>query len=122
MSPSSSGGKIRVHEKSWNDRFMMQKISFLMFFVLLFGWTGSIWADLVGYWALDGDATDSSSYGNDGTINGSVAPVADRFGNPSGDKISVGDPPEFNITGAMTIVPIEYNCSTTDGLVICEFY
>jgi len=100
----------------------MQKISFLLAFILLSVWPGSAWADLVGYWPLDGDATDSSANGNHGIISGSVAPTADRFGNPngamsfagdSGDKIDVGDPPEFNLTGAMTITAWVYLDSTS---------
>ncbi|UCG47830.1 MAG: lamin tail domain-containing protein, partial [Phycisphaerales bacterium] len=82
---------------------------------------GSVSADLVGYWALDGDATDLSGYGNHGIINGNVAPTTDRFGNPngamsfaggSGDKINIGNPPEFNMTGAMTITAWVYLDST----------
>ena len=95
----------------------MRKISLLMVFVLLFGWSGSTWADLVGYWPLDGDATDLSGNGNEGAIYGDVTPAEDRFGDPSGamsfaggadDKISVGDAPEFNLTGAMTITAWVY--------------
>jgi len=93
-----------------------------MIFVLLFGCIGSTWADLVGYWPLDGDGTDLSDYGNDGTINGNVAPAVDRLGNPSGamsfaggggDNINVGDPPEFQMTGAMTITAWVYLDSTS---------
>ncbi|MHC4555872.1 MAG: LamG domain-containing protein [Planctomycetota bacterium] len=95
----------------------------ILVLVLVLGLAGSASADLVGYWELDGDGTDSSSYGNHGTINGNVAPTADRFGNPSGamsfaggggDNINVGDPPEFNITGAMTITAWVYLDSTSD--------
>ena len=92
--------------------------------VLVLGLAGSASASLVGYWALDGDATDSSGNGNDGAINGSVAPAADRFGNLSGamsfaggggDNIDVGNPPEFNLTGAMTITAWVYLDSTSDN-------
>ena len=41
-----------------------------MVFILLFGWPGSAWADLVGYWLLDGDATDLSGNGNHGDVSG----------------------------------------------------
>jgi len=84
----------------------------LFVLVLVLGLAGSASADLRGYWALDGDALDSSGYGNNGSINGSVAPTADRFGNPSGamsfaggggDNIDVGDPAALHLTGAMTI-------------------
>jgi len=91
--------------------------------VLVLGLAGHASADLVGYWPLDGDAADLSGNGLDGTINGDVAPTADRFGNPSGamsfagggsDRIDVGDPPEFNLTGAMTLAAWVYLDSTSD--------
>jgi len=94
----------------------------LFVFVLVLGLTGNASAVLVGHWALDGDGTDSSDYGNHGTINGNVAPAVDRFGNPSGamsfaggggDNINVGDSPEFNMTGAMTITAWVYLDSTS---------
>jgi hypothetical protein len=89
----------------------------LFVFVLVLGLAANASAGLVGYWALDGDGTDSSDYGNHGTINGNVAPAMDRFGNPSGamsfaggggDNINVGDAPEFNMTGAMSILGWAY--------------
>ncbi|MCD6394409.1 MAG: DUF5060 domain-containing protein [Planctomycetes bacterium] len=98
----------------------MRERLFILFLVLSL--TGSAWTDLVGYWPLDGDASDLSVNGNDGTISGNVTPTADRLGNPSGamsfagggsDKIDVGDPPEFNITGAMTITAWVYLDSTS---------
>jgi len=86
---------------------------------LILGLAGSsAWADLVGYWPLDGGvATDLSGNDNHGTIYGSVSATTDRNGNPnsamsfgggSGDKIDVGNPPEFNLTGAMTITAWVY--------------
>ena|GEM_PF-970773 len=77
---------------------------------------------LVGYWPLDGDARDASSYGNHGTIHGSVTSTTDRFGTPdsamlfagaSGDYVDVGNPPEFQITGAMTLTAWVYLDSTS---------
>ena len=91
-------------------------------FVLVLGLAGNASAGLVGYWALDGDATDLSDFGNHGNINGNVAPATDRFGNPSGamsfaggsgDNIDVGNQPEFNLTGAMTITAWVYLDSTS---------
>ena len=67
---------------------------------------------LVGYWPLDGDATDASGNGFDGTINGAVEPAPDRMGYPdsamlfppdAGSHINVGDHPEFQITGEITL-------------------
>ena len=67
---------------------------------------------LVGYWPLDGDAQDASGNGNHGVINGSVTPVADRFGaantamnfpGTTSDYIDLGQPPMLLIKGAMSI-------------------
>jgi hypothetical protein len=94
----------------------------LFVFVLVLGLAGHASAGLLGYWPLDGDATDSSGYDHHGTINGNVAPAMDRFGNPtgamsfaggSGDNINVGDAPEFRMTGAMTITAWVYLDSTS---------
>jgi len=72
---------------------------------------------LLGYWPLDGDATDASGNDLHGTINGNVTPVADRLGNPdsalefpgsSGDYVDVGDPPLLQLTGAMTLAAWVY--------------
>jgi len=94
------------------------------FFVclLVLGLSGHVSAGLVGYWTLDGDATDLSDFGNHGAINGNVVPGTDRFGDPNGamtfaggggDNINVGDPPELNMTGAMTITAWLYLDSTS---------
>lgn len=67
---------------------------------------------LVGYWPLDGDGTDTSGNGLDGTINGNVTPVEDRFGNPNtalqfpgiaDSHVAIQDTEELQITGAMTL-------------------
>jgi Concanavalin A-like lectin/glucanases superfamily len=44
----------------------------------------SLTLGLVAHYELDGNALDSSSYGANGTIFGSLTPVPDRFGNPGG--------------------------------------
>lgn len=95
----------------------------LFILALVLGWAGShVSADLVGYWPLDGGATDSSGNGRHGTIHGNVAPAMDRFGNltgamsfagGSGDYIDVGDAPVFNLTGAMTMTAWVYLDSTS---------
>ncbi len=67
---------------------------------------------LVGYWPLDGDGADTSGNGLDGTINGNVTPVEDRFGNPNSalqfpgtadSHVAIQDAEELQITGAMTL-------------------
>ena len=94
----------------------------ILVLVLVLGLAGSASAELVGYWPLDGDAADLSGYDNHGTIVGNVAPTVDRFGNlagamlfggDGGDRIDVGDPPEFNLTGAMTLAGWVYLDSTS---------
>ena len=39
---------------------------------------------LVAHWRLDGNATDSTAFANNGTLVGGVTPTTDRFGNASG--------------------------------------
>ncbi len=67
---------------------------------------------LVGYWPLDGDGADISGNGLDGTVNGNVTPVEDRFGNPNSalqfpgtadSHVAIQDTEELQITGAMTL-------------------
>ncbi len=53
---------------------MYKKLTWFFSFVLVLSITGNTSAELVGYWNFDEGAgnvaVDSSSYGNDGTING----------------------------------------------------
>ena len=74
--------------------------------------TADLADNLEGYWPLDGDASDSGGNGLEGTINGNVIPAVDRFGSPDGamkfpgnmdDYIDLGNPPQLQITGAMTL-------------------
>jgi len=67
---------------------------------------------LVGYWPLDGDGADTSGNGLDGTINGNVTPVEDRFGNPNSalqfpgiadSHVAIQDTEELQISDAMTL-------------------
>lgn len=58
---------------------------------------------LVGYWALDGNAADSSGNGHDGTVIGAT-PTVDKNGNPSSaysfdgnDLITVPDSSDFTL-------------------------
>jgi len=88
----------------------------LFVLVLVLGLAGNAFADMRGYWKLDGNGLDSSAYGNNGTPNANVTPTADRFGNPTGAMyftdgnglIDVGDDASLNLTGAMTITGWAY--------------
>jgi hypothetical protein len=91
---------------------MRAKSIYLPIIVVLLLLSQTLQADLVGYWPLDGDALDASGNGLDGTINGTVVPTADRSGNPdsamqfgggAGDNVDLGDPPQLQLTGAMTL-------------------
>ena len=91
---------------------MCDKLTCLLVVSILLAVPQILDADLVGHWPLDGDALDVSGNGLDGTINGTVVPVADRMGNPdfamqfgggSSDNVDIGDPPELQLTGAMTL-------------------
>ena len=94
---------------------MCKRIVCLAVFLVL---TESLSADLIGYWPLNGDATDASGNNNNGTIVGSVPATADRFSDPSGamqfsgaawtSYINVGNSPVFNLSGAMTITAWVY--------------
>jgi len=98
--------------------------------VLVLGLAGHASADLVGYWPLDGDAADLSGNGLDGTINGDVAPTADRFGNADSallfpgarsSYIELGDPPALQITGAMTLAAwVRIDSYETNGRIIAR--
>ncbi len=98
---------------------------------LVLGLSGTASAALVGYWPLDGDAVDASGNGNDGTIQGNVTVVADRFGNANGamlfggdggDRIEVSDAPEFRITGAITLMAWVWldSTSTRNGRIVAK--
>jgi hypothetical protein len=88
----------------------------LFFLVLVLGMAGNAWADLRGYWKLDGDGLDSSVYGNNGVVSANVGPTTDRFGNPNSamyftdglGNINVGNDASLNLTGEMTILAWAY--------------
>jgi hypothetical protein len=91
---------------------MCDKLAYLLVFIFLLAAPQILKADLVGCWPLDGDALDASGNGLDGTISGTVVPIADRSGNPdsamqfgggSSDYVDIGDPPQLQLTGAMTL-------------------
>ena len=85
---------------------------------------------LVGYWPLDGDATDASGTGLHGTINGNVVPTTDRFGyadsamlfpGATNSYIELGDPAELQITGAMTLAAwVRIDSYETNGRIIAR--
>ena len=56
----------------------MKKITIFMTAMLMVS-AASVQADIVGLWHLDGDTTDSSGYGNDGTIFGDSCFVDGMF-------------------------------------------
>lgn len=104
-------------------------------FVVVAGWPMSTQADiragLVGYWPLDGDARDASANGNDGTIVGNVTPAPDRYGVPStalsfaGEAesyVDVGDRPELQIRGGMTLTAWVFlnGSNQNDGRIITK--
>ncbi len=73
---------------------------------------GDITTGLVGHWPFNGDTQDVSGRGNHGTINGNAALAPDRFGTPDAAMffpgeadayVFVGDQPDFQITGALTL-------------------
>ena len=91
---------------------MCKKLIYLISLAAVLIVAQSASADLIGHWMLDGNGTDASGNGLDGTINGNVVPTIDKFGNPdsamqfggaSGDNVNIGDPPELRLTGAMTL-------------------
>ena len=66
--------------------------------------------NLVGWWKLDGDATDSSGYGNNGTLNNTTT-VADRHGNANSavsltgtdtSNVSIPGNASLDVTSQMT--------------------
>jgi len=80
---------------------MCNRLALVISLVVLLIAAQSASADLIGHWPLDGDATDVSGSGLDGTVNGNVTPTMDKFGSPdsamqfggdAGDNIDIGDP------------------------------
>jgi len=64
--------------------------------------------NLVGWWKLDGDPTDSSGYGNHGIENGNPGYVTGYDGQAidfdgSDDYINCGNPPRFNMNTNITV-------------------
>lgn len=73
---------------------------------------GNLQKGLVGYWKLDGNAKDSSPYGNNGTLVNSPTPTADRegkassamsFSSTTADNVTIPYNPVFAPTSAATI-------------------
>jgi hypothetical protein len=110
---------------------MRQKSVYLIALAVLLGAVANTSADLVGYWPLDGDGMDASGNGLDGTVNGTVVPAPDRTGNPDSamlfsgaadSHINVGNPPELNITGEMTLAAWVWlnGDNTNNGRIIAK--
>lgn len=61
-------------------------------------------ANLVGFWQFSGDANDSSSFGNDGSLNGDADSGYDILAlDGTGDYVEVSDDSTLDITGDITI-------------------
>ena len=114
---------------------MCRKQRCLVLLVLLT--LGASWASadiktgLVGHWPFDGDATDASGNGNHGTLSGEAALAPDRFGTPDAamfftgdqeDYVDVGDAPEFQITGEMTLAAWVYlnDWNVNNGRIVAK--
>ncbi len=92
--------------------------------------TADIESGLVGYWPLNGDATDASGNGLDGQILGNVLPTQDRQGLPDSallfpgagnSYVELGDPPELRITGAMTLAAwVRIDSYESNGRIIAR--
>jgi len=119
----------------------IKKIKFLWLLALLFIYhnlNSQIPEDgLIGYYMLEGNGADSSSYGHDGLIVDNVTPTADRFGNDGkaclfdGGYIDAGNPVSFQLTEEISISawikPIQINdwsgiVSKWSGFNIGAFY
>jgi len=82
-------------------------------FGTLAGWSSWLGLDgrTVAYYPMNGDATDHSIYGNDGTAVGEPIATQDRWGNPGGallfdgteDQILVSDAPSLDLEAEMTL-------------------
>ncbi|MFH1717095.1 MAG: LamG domain-containing protein [Planctomycetota bacterium] len=81
-------------------------------------------ADLVGYWKFDEGsgtvATDSSAYGNDGTLGGNAKWVTGYMGtaldfNGSGDFVEIPHDPSLSITDEITIAAWTYMRANASG-------
>lgn len=85
---------------------------------------------LVGWWKLDGDAKDSTPYGDNGIITGTTT-VADREGKANGalrwqgspDRVLIPDAPVLNPTSSMTVSTWFYanNVSTGVQRIVSKF-
>jgi len=97
--------------------------------------TGTVVADittgLVGHWPFDGDLTDASGNGNDGTISGAAELSPDRFNTEkaamffTGEQdayVDVGDPPELRLTGEMTLAAWVFlnSSNTNNGRIVAK--
>ncbi len=84
---------------------------------------------LVGWWPFTGNAIDSSSNGNNGTVTGAT-PTTDRFGRSNGaysfdgnaDYINCGNASSLSISGSITLsVWIYANNFNTDHGIISKY-
>jgi hypothetical protein len=92
---------------------MYKKLIYLVSFVLVLSIAGNASADLVAHWKLDegsgNTVYDSSTSGNDGTLQGNPAWVTGKIGSGAisfdntDDIVIVGDNPSLDIEDALTI-------------------
>ncbi len=80
---------------------------------------------LVAYWKFDGNASDSSTSGNNGSVTNSPPFVAGQVNqaislNGSNQYIDIGNPASLQITGAMTIATWVYIKNFNDKILVTK--
>ena len=84
---------------------------------------------IIGWWEFEGDANDSSGYGNDGTLEGDATTISDPDRglvlslDGSGDYVDVGDADslDFGIADSFTIVA-RINTNQSQCLIVNKRY
>jgi hypothetical protein len=86
-------------------------------------------AELVAHYRLDGDATDASGYGHDGTVVGATS-TSDRFGTPDGalafdsedDRIAIDMAPQLEAETVSIAAWVKLDATTSDGREVVASY
>ena len=84
----------------------MKKLIVILMFVCTFLFSGIAYADLIAYYQFNSNASDTSGYGNHGTVYGTSL-TADRFGNANSaysfdgvdDYVEVPNDSSLNVNG-----------------------